>query len=185
MFRQELVTIQTTGDHLSDAVIPEALADFLQSGEGRFRIAQPVHRIIAAIENQADPLVQLTAQDVPDLADQSRPVCGQTASRPEDRIRTLVKRKGESMSGFCEPAGAVQRLPDRQGIGSCLNKSAALPQKKRRMATDSRDKPRRTGGRRCSKKRPPDAPKESGPAFRTPPERGRRPYRRRSRDIDP
>ncbi len=39
MFRQKLVTIQTTGDHLPDAVIVEALADFLQCNEGRFDIA--------------------------------------------------------------------------------------------------------------------------------------------------
>jgi hypothetical protein len=112
MFRQELMAIQATGDHLPDAVIPKALADFPQSSEGRFRIAQSIHRIKAAIKRQPDPLVQPAAQDVTDPADKSRPVCGQIASRPENRIRALVMGKREFMPGFCEPAGAVQRLAD-------------------------------------------------------------------------
>ena len=75
MFRQKLVTIQATGDHLPDAVIPEAPAYFFQCGEGRFGIAQPVHRIVAAIQNQSDLSLQPATQDFPDPADQSRPVC--------------------------------------------------------------------------------------------------------------
>ena len=39
MLGQELVTIQTTGDHLSDAMITKTLVNFLQSDQGRFRIA--------------------------------------------------------------------------------------------------------------------------------------------------
>ena len=67
--RQELVAIGAAGDHLSYPVILEALANFPQSGKGRFRIAQPVERAEATIERQPYPLVQPAAQDVPDPAD--------------------------------------------------------------------------------------------------------------------
>ncbi len=62
---------------------------------------------------------------------------------------------------------------------------ASFPQKKRRTATAPGDKPRRTDGRRCNKKTPPGAPEGSGRVCRTPPERGRCPYRSRSRDKGP
>ena len=185
MFRQELVTIQATGDHLSDALIPEALADFPQSGEGRFRIAQP---------------------DRPDQSnnrEQARPACAAGGSRCSgpcgpvpaglrpDRIpaRRPYPQFGNRKRGIhVRLLQTCGRRPVSCGPGrgpDPVSPVGALPQKKRRMETDRGDKPHRTDGRRCSKKRPPDTPGESGRACRTPPERGRRPYRPRSRDKGP
>lgn len=129
VFRQQPVTIQATGDDLPDAMFMKALADFPKHLDGRFGITHPVHRGKAAIQNQPDPPMKLLTQDVSDLADQTRPVCGQAASRPEGRIRMGAAGKGESVSRLREPAGRVQGLADRSGNSILSNQAVFCIQK--------------------------------------------------------
>src|SRR5512137_1751743 len=46
--RQELMTIQTTGDHLLDSMIMKTFVNFLQGGKGRVCITEFENRIVAA-----------------------------------------------------------------------------------------------------------------------------------------
>ena len=145
----------------------EAVADPVQSGVRCFRIPQTVHRFKATIENEADPLVQPATQYALDP-------CGPVpAGLQPDRIpaRRPYPRFGNRKKGI--HARLLRTYGHRPA--SCVpgpeshltNQSAASPQKKRRTGRGPGDKPRRTGGRRCSKKRPPDVPRESGRACRT------------------
>jgi len=112
MFREKLMAIRTAGDHLAHAATLEAFVNFLQSSQGCWRVTQLKHRIIAAIQDQSDFLLQMTTQDILYFADQSRQVRGQTASRPEDCVCGSVKRKRKSMTGFGKRQGTFQSLTE-------------------------------------------------------------------------